>query len=207
MHAWTAPLHLKICDNIETPEETHMDAVKNDAEDRMEKALATLVRDFGKLRTGRASTSLVEGIKVEYYGAPTPISQIASVATPDSRTITIQPWDRGSFALVEKAILKSDLGLTPINDGKIIRIGIPPLTEERRKDLVKVARKYSEETKVAVRNIRRDANDRLKKLEKDKSHSEDEIKKMQDVIQKLTDAYVAKVDQKCQAKEKEIMEL
>ena len=186
-----------------------MDAVKHDAEDRMEKALGALERDFGKLRTGRATTSLVDGVKVDYYGTPTAISQLASVATPDSRTITIQPWDRGSFALVEKAILKSDLGLTPINDGKIIRINIPALTEERRKDLVKIARKYGEETKVAVRNIRRDANEGLKKLEKskDKSYSEDEIKKAQDDIQKLTDSYIAKVDQKCQAKEKEIMEL
>ncbi len=184
-----------------------MEAVKKDAEERMEKALAALERDCSKLRTGRASTSLVDGLKVDYYGTPTPIGQLASVATPDSRTITIQPWDRGSFALVEKAILKSDLGLTPINDGKIIRIGIPPLTEERRKDLTKVSRKYGEEAKVAIRNIRRDANDSLKKLEKDKAHSEDEIKKAQDAVQKLTDAYVAKVDQKCQAKEKEIMEL
>lgn len=184
-----------------------MEAVKKDAEERMEKALAALERDFSKLRTGRASTSLVDGLKVDYYGTPTPIGQLASVATPDSRTITIQPWDRGSFALVEKAILKSDLGLTPINDGKIIRIGIPPLTEERRKDLTKVSRKYGEEAKVAIRNIRRDANDSLKKLEKDKVHSEDEIKKAQDAVQKLTDSYVAKVDQKCQAKEKEIMEL
>lgn len=186
-----------------------MDAVQLDAEDRMEKALASLERDFGKLRTGRASTSLVDGLKVDYYGTPTLIGQLASVATPDSRTITIQPWDRGSFALVEKAILKSDLGLTPINDGKVIRINIPALTEERRKELVKVARKYSEDTKVAIRNIRRDANDSLKKLEKDKSkgYSEDDGKKAQDAVQKLTDAYVAKVDQKCQAKEKEIMEL
>ena len=184
-----------------------MDAVKKDAEERMEKALAALERDFSKLRTGRASTSLVDGLKVDYYGTPTPIGQLASIATPDSRTITIQPWDRGSFALVEKAILKSDLGLTPINDGKIIRIGIPPLTEERRKDLSRISRKYGEETKVAIRNIRRDANDALKKLEKDKGHSEDEIKKAQDAVQKLTDSYVAKVDQKCQAKEKEIMEL
>jgi ribosome recycling factor len=184
-----------------------MDAVKKDAEERMEKALASLERDFSKLRTGRASTSLVDGLKVDYYGTPTPIGQLASIAIPDSRTITIQPWDRASFALVEKAILKSDLGLTPVNDGKIIRIGIPALTEERRKDLSKVSRKYGEEAKVAIRNIRRDANEALKKLEKDKSHSEDEIKKAQDNIQKLTDSYVAKVDQKCQAKEKEIMEL
>ena len=186
-----------------------MDAIKKDTEDRMEKALAALERDFGKLRTGRASTSLVDSLKVDYYGTPTAIGQLASVATPDSRTITIQPWDKAAFSLVEKAILKSDLGLTPINDGKIIRIGIPPLTEDRRKDLVKVARKYSEETKVAIRNIRRDANDNLKKLEKDKSrgYSEDDVKKAQDAVQKITDGYVTKVDQKCQAKEKEIMEV
>ncbi len=184
-----------------------MEAVRKDAEERMQKALAALERDFGKLRTGRASTSLVDGLKVDYYGTPTPVGQIASVAVPDSRSITIQPWDKGSFALVEKAILKSDLGLTPINDGKIIRINIPPLTEDRRKDLVKVARKYGEETKVAVRNIRRDANDSLKKLEKEKTHSEDEIQKMTETIQKLTDDYVAKVDQQCKNKEKEIMEL
>ena len=186
-----------------------MDALKKDTEERMEKALAALERDFGKLRTGRASTSLVDGLKVDYYGTPTPVSQLASIATPDSRTITIQPWDRASFALVEKAILKSDLGLTPINDGKIIRIGIPPLTEERRKDLVRVARKYGEETKVALRNIRRDANDSLKKLEKDKDkgYREDDIKKAQDAVQKLTAGYVLKVDQKCKAKEKESMEL
>lgn len=186
-----------------------MDAVKKDAEDRMEKALAALERDFGKLRTGRATTTLVDGLKVDYYGTPTAIGQLASVATPDSRTITIQPWDKGAFPLVEKAILKSDLGLTPINDGKIIRIGIPPLTEDRRKELVKVARKYGEEAKVALRNIRRDANESLKKLEKDKNlgYSEDDMKKAQDAVQKITDSYVAKVDQKCQAKEKEIMEV
>ena len=184
-----------------------METIKKDAEERMGKALLSLERDFAKLRTGRASTSLVEDIKVDYYGTPTPVNQLASVAVPDSRTLTIQPWDRGAFPLVEKAILKSDLGLTPINDGKLIRISIPPLTEERRKDLVKVARKYTEEAKVAIRNIRRDANDSLKKLEKDKSASEDDIKKATDAIQKVTDAQIAKADQKCQAKEKEIMEI
>ncbi len=178
-----------------------------DSEERMEKAIATLERECGRLRTGRASTNLVDNIKVDYYGTPTPISQLASVAVPDSRTITIQPWDRGAFGGVEKAILKSDLGLTPVNDGKIIRISIPPLTEERRKELGKVARKYGEEAKVAVRNVRRDANDQLKKLEKDKAISEDELKKTTDDVQKLTDKFVAKVDEKCQAKEKEIMDL
>ena len=178
-----------------------------DSEERMEKAIATLEREFGRLRTGRASTNLVDNIKVDYYGTPTPISQLASVAVPDSRTITIQPWDRGAFGGVEKAILKSDLGLTPVNDGKIIRISIPPLTEERRKELGKIARKNGEEAKVAVRNVRRDANDQLKKLEKDKAISEDELKKATDDVQKLTDRFVAKVDEKCQAKEKEIMDL
>ena len=178
-----------------------------DSEDRMDKALGALDRDFSRLRTGRASTGLVDNIKVDYYGTPTPISQLASVAILDSRTITIQPWDRGAFAGVEKAILKSDLGLTPVNDGKIIRISIPPLTEDRRKELGKLARKSGEEAKVAVRNVRRDANDQLKKLEKDKAISEDELKKATDDVQKLTDKYVAKVDEKCAAKEKEIMDL
>jgi ribosome recycling factor len=184
-----------------------METVHHDAEERMNKALAALDRDFAKLRTGRASTALVDDIRVDYYGTPTPVNQLASVSVPDSRTLSIQPWDRGAFALVEKAILKSDLGLTPINDGKIIRISIPPLTEERRKELVKVARKYTEEAKVAVRNIRRDANEALKKREKDKQTSEDESKKSQDAIQKLTDAFVARADRQCRDKEKEIMEI
>ncbi|MBD5558430.1 MAG: ribosome recycling factor [Desulfovibrio sp.] len=184
-----------------------IDTTLLDAEERMEKALASLERDFAKLRTGRASTALVDGIKADYYGTPTPISQMASVAVPDSRTLTIQPWDKGGMAAVEKAILKSDLGLTPVNDGKIIRISIPPLTEERRKELVKVARKYSEETKVAVRNVRRDANDSLKRAEKEKEITEDALKRATDEVQKLTDRFVAEVDNRCQAKEKEIMDI
>ena len=178
-----------------------MDTILLDAEERMDKALASLQRDFGKLRTGRASSTLVEDIKADYYGTPTPIGQMASVAVPDSRTITIQPWDKGGIAAVEKAILKSDLGLTPVNDGKIIRISIPPLTEERRKDLVKVARKYTEDAKVAMRNVRRDANDGLKKLEKDKAITEDDLKKGTEQIQKLTDKNVAEADKRCAAKE------
>ncbi|MDR1857332.1 MAG: ribosome recycling factor [Desulfovibrio sp.] len=183
------------------------DSVLLDAEDRMEKATASLDKDFGKLRTGRATTALVEGIKADYYGTPTPIEQMASVAVPDSRTLTIQPWDKGGIGPVEKALLKSDLGLTPINDGRIIRIVIPPLTEERRKELVKVARKYTEETKVAVRNIRRDANEAMKKLEKDKAITEDELKKAVDEVQKLTDKFIGDADKKCAAKEKEIMDI
>ena len=184
-----------------------IDSILLDAEDRMEKALAALDREFAKLRTGRATTALVDGIKADYYGTPTPISQMASVAVPDSRTLTIQPWDKGGIALIEKAILKSDLGLTPVNDGKVVRIVMPPLTEERRKDLSKVARKYSEDAKVAVRNVRRDANEHLKKLEKDKTLSEDDLKKATDDVQKLTDKFVADADKRCQAKEKEIMDI
>lgn len=184
-----------------------IETLQLDTEERMEKALAALDRDFGKLRTGRAATSLVDSIKVDYYGTPTPIQQLASVAVPDSRTITIQPWDRNAFGPVEKAILKSDLGLTPMNDGRLIRINIPPLTEERRRDLTKVSKKYTEDTKVALRNIRRDANDALKKMEKDKEISADDLKKAMDDVQKLTDTYVKKADAKAQAKEKEIMEI
>lgn len=184
-----------------------MEAIKKDAQERMERALASLDREFAKLRTGRASAALFDGIKVEYYGQLIPLSQLATVAVPDSRTVTIQPWDRGAFGAVEKAILKSDLGLNPVNDGKVLRIVIPPLTEERRKELVKVAKKYTEENKVAIRNIRRDANDTLKKMEKEKTITEDECKRAQDEVQKLTDAAVAKADVRLGAKEKEIMEI
>ena len=182
-----------------------IDTILLDTEDRMEKAMAALERDFQKLRTGRATTALVDGIKADYYGTPTPISQMASVAVPDSRTITIQPWDKGGISVVEKAILKSDLGLTPVNDGRIIRINIPPLTEERRKELVKVGRKYAEDARIAVRNVRRDANDSLKKLEKGKEISEDERKKAEEDVQELTNKYVAEIDRHFQEKEKEIL--
>ena len=184
-----------------------METIMLDAEERMGKAVTSLEREFGKLRTGRAATSLVDHIKVDYYGTPTPISQMASVAIPDSRTITIQPWDKGVVGRIEKAILTSDLGLNPSNDGRLIRIPIPPLTEERRKDLVKIARKFTEEAKVAVRNIRRDANDSMKKMEKDKAISEDDCKRGTEEVQKLTDTFIAKLDKRCQDKEKEIMEI
>ena len=184
-----------------------MQSINDTAKDKMTKAVASLERDFSKLRTGRATTALVDDVKVDYYGAISPINQIASVAIPDSRTITIQPWDKGAFPIIEKAILASDLGLTPINDGKLIRINIPVLTEERRKELGKVARKYAEEAKVAVRNIRREANDSFKKLEKNKDISEDDSKRAQDEIQKLTDDTVAQIDLVTQDKEKEIMDI
>lgn len=184
-----------------------LDELLLDSEERMTKACAALEKEFAKLRTGRATAALVDGIKADYYGTPTPLSQMASITVPDSRTITIQPWDKSGFAAVEKAILKSDLGLTPVNDGKIIRITIPALTEDRRKELVKVARKYAEDAKVAVRNVRRDANDQLKKMEKDKALSEDERKKAEEDVQKLTDKYVGEIDKITQAKEKEILEI
>ena len=176
-------------------------------EEKMNKSIDSAAADFASVRAGRANAAVLDRIMVDYYGTPTPISQMASVAVPDSRTITIQPWDKGGISVVEKAILKSDLGLTPVNDGRIIRINIPPLTEERRKELVKVARKYTEDAKVAVRNVRRDANDSLKKLEKEKAITEDEQKKAEAEVQKLTDKFVADADKRSQAKEKEIMEI
>ena len=187
--------------------QVEIDAFKQDTKERMEKTLTALERDFSKLRTGRASTDLLEGVKVDYYGTITPLSQMATISVPDSKTLTIQPWDRGGFSAIEKAIQKSDLGLSPVNDGKVLRIVIPPLTEERRKDLVKVAKKYTEEAKVALRNIRREANDLLKKAEKDKELTEDEHRKTHDEVQKITDASVAKADEKLAAKEKDIMQI
>ena len=184
-----------------------MEMVLIESEEKMEKALVSLAGEFSRLRTGRASSALLEGVKVNYYGTLTPLKQIASVSVPDSRSITIQPWDRSAFGDVEKAILKSDLGLNPINDGKIIRINIPPLTEERRKELVKIAKKYSEDAKIAIRNVRRDANESLKKMQKSKEITEDDLRKGQNDVQKLTDEQVAKADEALKAKESEIMEI
>lgn len=184
-----------------------MQSVMADATDRMNKALASLDHEFAKLRTGRATPALVESIVVDYYGTPTPLKQIASISAPDARTLSIQPWDRGAFNSTEKAIMKSDLGLTPVNDGKIIRISIPPLTEDRRKELVKVAKQYTEDCRVAMRNVRRDANDKLKKMEKDKDITEDDLRKGQEDVQKITDDMIKKADAALQAKEAEIMEI
>jgi ribosome recycling factor len=179
---------------------------KNDAKEAMEKAIANLEREFNRVRTGRATPAILDGIRADYYGAPTPLNQMASVSVPEPRMILIQPWDATSAPAIEKAILKSDLGLTPQSDGKVIRITIPALTEERRKDLVKVVRKMGEDTKVAVRNARRDANDMLKDFQKEGDISEDDAHKGKDQVQKITDEYVAKVDELLEAKEKEIME-
>ena len=175
--------------------------------DRMEGAIEALKKDFGSIRTGRASLALLDSITVDYYGTPTPLQQLASLTIPEPRQIAIQPWEQKIISDIEKAIMKSDLGLTPMNDGRIIRVNIPSLTEERRKQLVKVVRKRAEEAKIAVRNIRRDTNDELKKHEKELHLSEDEIKKFHDEIQKQTDSYILKVDEILQHKENEIMEV
>ncbi len=174
--------------------------------DRMGKTITALENELKRIRTGRASTSLLDGIKLDYYGTPTPLNQTATVAVPESRLITIQPWDATIIKDIEKAILKSDLGLTPSNDGKLIRIAIPPLSEERRKELVKQVHKSCEEHKVAVRNIRRDANELIKGFKKDGDVSEDDAFKAQDQVQKITDEFIEKIDEVYKAKESEILE-
>ena len=181
--------------------------LKRRTTERMEGAIETLKKEFGSVRTGRASLALLDGIMVDYYGTPTPLQQLASLSIPESRQIAIQPWEQKIIPELEKALMKSDLGLTPTNDGKIVRINIPTLTEERRKQLVKVVRKRAEDAKIAIRNIRRDSNEELKKLEKEKHLSEDDVKKAHDEIQKLTDGYAAKVDEVLKHKENEIMEV
>lgn len=181
--------------------------LKRKTNERMAVAIDSLKKEFASIRTGRASLALLDGIMVNYYGSLTPLQQLSSLSLPESRQIAIQPWDPKIISDIEKAIMKSDLGITPVNDGRIIRIHIPPLTEERRKQLVKVVKKKAEEAKVAVRNIRRDTNEETKKLEKEKHLSEDDIKRFHDEIQKLTDSYIAKVDEILDHKEKEIMEV
>ncbi len=183
------------------------DLVFSEMKDNMEKSVKFLEKSFSKLRTGRASLALLDGIKVDYYGVPTPINQVASLSVPESRMIQISPWDSSVIPAIEKAIQKSELGLNPINDGKIVRINIPALTEERRKDLVKVVRKMAEEGKVKLRNLRRDANEELKKLKKDGDIAEDELFKLQADVQKVTDDFIEKADKVTQSKEKEIMEI
>jgi ribosome recycling factor len=167
----------------------------------------TLKADLGKVRTGRASLALFDQIRIDYYGTPTPLQQAATLAVPEPRLITIQPWDTSIIGEIEKAILKSELGLTPMNDGKIIRISIPRLTEERRKELVKVVRKMAEASKVALRNIRRDANEHLKTLEKNKKISQDQLRQWMEKVQITTDKYIEKADGVLSAKEKEILEI
>jgi ribosome recycling factor len=180
---------------------------KKKTEEKMNKALDVLRKEFTTLRTGRASLGMLDGIVVDFYGTPTPLNGVSNMAMPDPRMITIQPWEPKMLGEIEKAILKSDVGLTPSNDGKVIRLSIPPLTEERRQQIVKHAKKLAEDARVAVRNIRRDVNDDIKKKSKDKdAHvSEDEVKKLQDEIQKTTDSWIGKIDDLLTHKEKEIM--
>lgn len=181
--------------------------VEAGAKSRMEKVIADLMHSMSNIRTGRASVNLLDGIKVEYYGTPTPINQLANLHVPEPAMITVQPWDASTIGPIEKAIRSADLGLNPMNDGKIIRVPIPPLTQDRRKELVKHLHNIAEDHRVALRNIRRDANDAVKKLLKDKSISEDEDRRAHDEIQKLTDAEIKKLDAAASAKEKEILEL
>jgi ribosome recycling factor len=173
----------------------------------MDKSVEALKKDFTKVRTGRASAALLEDIRIDYYGTPTPLNQIGTLAVPEPRLITIQPWEKKLIPEIEKAILKSDLGLNPASDGQLVRVVIPALTEERRREMVKMIKRMGEEAKIAIRNLRRDANDSLKKMEKSKEISEDDLKRGEKEIQDLTDAYVKKTDEVVAAKEKEVMEI
>lgn len=178
-----------------------------DTETKMDKTLESLGRELATVRTGRASLSILDGISLEYYGSQSPLNQVATLSVPESRLIVIQPWDPSVIKDIEKAIMRSDLGLTPNNDGKVIRIPIPPLTEERRLQLVKLVKKHGEEAKIAVRNVRRDAISEAKEYEKEKVISEDELHRAQDEIQKITDRLIEKVDELIEKKEKEVLEV
>ena len=182
-------------------------SVIKDMEERMNKAITTLKKDLASLRAGRANPAMLDRVVVDYYGTPTPISQLATISVPEPRMLTIQPWDKSALKEIERAIQQSDLGISPSNDGVVIRLVIPPLTEERRKELVKLAGKSGEESKVAIRNIRRDANDEIKKLEKAATISEDESRRHQETVQKITDKFIAEVDKIVKEKEKDIMEV
>jgi ribosome recycling factor len=182
-----------------------MQALIKDIETRMNAAIETLVREFASVRTGRASASLLDPIRVDYYGTSTPLNQMASVSVPDARTIAIQPWEANQLGPIEKAIMKSDLGLTPVNDGKTIRLSMPTPTEERRKQLAKNVGKLAEEGRVAIRNLRREANEKLKTVAKDTHVSEDDERRAHDQIQKMTDRFIARVDELLKKKEQEIL--
>ena len=182
-----------------------MQTVLKDLDARMNAALDALSREFATVRTGRASTALLDAIRVDYYGTPTPVNQMASVSTPDARTLVVQPWEAGQLGAIEKAIMKSDLGIQPVNDGTIIRLVMPTPTEERRKQLVKTVAKMAEDARVAVRNVRREANEKLKGAAKDKKVSEDEERRGHDQIQKTTDRFIARIDETLKKKEQEIL--
>lgn len=184
-----------------------IDSVYQETNEKMGKTIESLEKEMQRVRTGRASANMLDSVKVDYYGALTPLNQMASVAVPESRLITIQPWDASALKEIEKGILKANIGLTPSNDGKIIRISVPPLTEDRRKEIVKIVNKTCEDHKIAVRNIRRDSNEMLKLMKKDGDISEDAQFKAQDKVQKITDEKVSLIDNICKDKEKEILEV
>jgi len=184
-----------------------IERVIGDTDSKMQKSVDALARDLAAIRTGRATPALVEHIRVDYHGVPTPINQIASISIPEAKMIVIQPWDRTSIHSIEKAILKSDLGLNPASDSTVIRIAIPPLTEERRKDLIKIVHKRLEEARITLRNLRRDGIEKLRKAEKDKEISQDQSKRASEQLQKLTDNFIERVDKTGQDKETEIMEV
>ena len=184
-----------------------MNSIISDAKARMEKSVDVMSKEFANVRTGRANASLLDGIKVAYYGAETPLLQLSSINSPDARTLEIKPYDKSALAEIEKAVFGANLGLTPQNDGKVIRISFPPLTEERRKDLVKVIKKMSEDARIAVRSVRRDANDKIKAMEKAKSISEDEFKNGEAQMQKATDATMGRIDELAKKKEAELLEI
>lgn len=184
-----------------------LDEVISESKDSMGRAVESLKREMSKVRTGRASVSLLDDVRVDYYGTPTPLNQVGTLAVPEARLITITPWEKQIIPEIEKAIMKSDLGLNPASDGQLIRIAIPALTEERRKEMVKVIRRMGEDAKIAVRNARRDANDNLKMLEKEKEISEDDLKRGEKQVQDVTDSFVEKVDEVVAHKEKEVMEI
>ena len=184
-----------------------MESTIKDAKSRMDKSLEALRGELIKIRTGKATTALLDGIKVDYYGTMTPLNQVGNVTVLDAHTLSITPWDKTMVPIVDKAILESNIGLNPVSDGTNLKIPIPPLNEERRKELVKLVKKFGEDSKIAIRNIRRDANDHLKREEKDKKISEDQLKDAEDRIQKLTDEHTKKIDEVLKHKESEIMEV
>jgi ribosome recycling factor len=184
-----------------------IDEVLSEARTAMDKAVKSLKREMAKVRTGRASVSLLDDIKVDYYGVPTPLSQVATLSVPEARLITVQPWEKNLIPDIEKAIFKADLGLTPSSDGQLIRLPVPALTEERRREMVKIIKRMAEDAKISVRNARRDANETLKMLEKEKAIPEDDLKRSETDVQQLTDEFVATIDSIVQSKEKEVMEV
>ncbi len=184
-----------------------MDQTVKEAKDKMQKSIDAFASEISKVRTGKATTALLDGVKVDYYGNLTPLAKMANVSVLDAHTLAITPWDKGVVAAIEKAIMSADLGLNPRSDGTNIKVPIPPLTEERRKEMVKLVKKFSEDSKVAVRNIRRDANEHIKKNEKDKKITEDDRKRLEDEIQKMTNDFIKKIDDMVVNKEKEIMKV